>query len=402
MNPHINALTAQHTEVKEAIDEYMVRANGTLTTDEETEVDELYVRAGELKAKIEKAIQNAQNITPAVIPASHTITGSPTPFDLHYPNKLDKDKISDALFTFVRAGMGNPQAQIKIRALAEVESTDSAGSLPFTIQSGIIRFVDSRRRVIDSLTHFALPAGASFRKIVESGDAAVAEQVDEFDEIVSSTGSLSFVEVGNKRYAGGIRISLDALEVPEPNAEELWTKLVFERYAKVTDIAVAVAMKAAASTTATLASSSTPAQVIAAVFAAAETVETNSKKEANAIWITPGIRTWLATLTYDSGEPAFPILGPTNRDGTVGSASTYSGINIAGLPVVVAPNFAGGTFVVGNGSFGEVYESMSPTLTAWDVSHLAKEIGISGRLGTYFRPEGFVRLVDNAATPVFV
>jgi hypothetical protein len=139
---------------------------------------------------------------------------------------------------------------------------------------------------------------------------------------------------------------------------------------------------------------------------AADTVFNQCKREADTVWVSLAVKSWLAALADSTGRPAFPSIAPWNAMGTQDRiAALDSGLTIGGLKIVVEPHFASDTFIVGCSQFGEVYESMYPTLQAWVPATLGQEIAVSGELGTYFRPEGFVRLIDsdgnNAATPNF-
>jgi hypothetical protein len=384
MNKHIEALEAQHKGIVAEIDELMVRANGALSAEDEAESDAMYVRAAEVKAKIEKAVENAKAVTPVTIPAvaNRAMVEDATDDIAELPTKVVDKILGRALATTANAG---------------------AGSKPYIVTSDLFRFVDAERRVINSFGHKqTMPNAISWNVLVETGIASVGVHAEGVNDIPEGMPALSIVNIPAVTYAGKQSFTMESLSLLDPSSQALWTRSLIEQFAKKTDAAAAVAMKAAATTTAQLLSSATAAQVEAAINAAQVTILNASTSEADGIWVDAGTWLFLKNLRYTSGEPAFPVYGPANRNGVSNGGGVYTGqITIQGLPVYVANHFAGGTFVVGNSKGAYVYEGDLPTIEAYNTDTFSKTAVVAGRLGTYFRPEYFVKFQDGVqgATP---
>lgn len=406
MSRKLDTLRAEFDQIKTAVEQIHNRATSEardLTDSEDTDVSTLLARADELKPLIEKEVADASKLNDVAAIFARANGTTNTPVATETPDK----KL--AMVNFIRSyAKGEANALEHLRALDVVNSATSSGSIPYTIQGGIIDFTQAPRKTIDSLQHFPVPNGSSFKRRVLTGDStAIAAQGSESAEIASGNPTLAYVDVTPATYAGGVRLTLQALNDTTPGAAALWLEHAFKQYAKKTNTVVAAALKAAATTTGTLNNSGATAGTITdALYKAADTVYSACGQEADTIWVSLDVKTWLASRVDSQGSLIFPQLQASNRNGTVDRVGALnSGLSIGGLNIVSEPHFASSTFIVGCSQYGEVYESMYPTLEAWVVPTLEKEIAIAGELATYFRSEGFVRLVDNdgnsAATPNF-
>jgi HK97 family phage major capsid protein len=406
MNKKVEALKAEFDKITEsvaAIHNRALESNTDLTEQDEQDIATMLTRADEIKPLVEAELTRANKLTDvaAVFARVNGVTASAK----EDAPKADAKKY---MSTLIRSHLGDRNASEHLRALDVVESGTSAGLIPYTIQGDIINFSRARRQTINSLQNFPVPNGSSFkRRVLTSGTTMVDAQGSENTEVATGYPTVAYVDVTPATYAGGIRLSLQALNDTSPNAADLWLQDVTTAYANKTNTVVAAALKAAATTTASCnVSGATASSVMRALMTASDLVLSNYGEEADTIWVSTDVKTWLATLAGSDGHLVFPIINPNNRDGSVARVgSLNSGLTIGGLNVVVEPHFASSTFIVGNSRGGEVYESMYPTIEAWNVPTLAKEIAIAGELATYFRAEAFVEMVDNdgsiGATPNF-
>lgn len=409
MNPKIDALKAQFNEIETAVTAIYDRASTEsrdVSEDEQADIDALLNRADELKPQLERAVNDSNKldnlaaIFGRVNGTGKEVTRSTGAPEIKTPGEF--------MFNFVRAQhpLGVQDQQIN-RSLAVASSGVAAGLLPYTIQGDIIKFVDAKRRTIDSLRYFPVPAGASFLRRVFTTGATVAAQGSENTEVSSGYPTVSYVSVSHSTYAGGIRVTLQADNFTDPNLGDVWMQDVMEQYAIKTNTVVAAALVTAASTNQPLpVSGATPATIMRALYTAADTIYNASKAEADTIWVSLATKSWLATIADTTGRPAFASVNPQNASGTVDQVGALNaGLSIPGFKVVVEPMFSGDKFIVGASKYGEVYESMYGTLSATVPSTLAREIAVAGELGTYFRSEGFVELIDTdgivGATPNF-
>lgn len=406
MSKKVEALATEFEQIKTSVANIHNRAeteSRDLTESEEADVTTLLARADQIKPLVEAEVaqETKLNDVAAIFARANRTNGT-------VENGSAKLNPAEYMFNYIRSlhPLGQHDEQIN-RALAVGSSSVAPGLLPYTVQGDIIKFVDAQRRTIDSLPHFPVPTGASFLRRVFTTGAVVAAQGSENTEIASGYPTVSYVTVNHATYAGGLRITLQADNFTDPSLGNIWLQDISEQYAIKTDTVVAAALKAAAVTTVPLpVSGATPQRVMQAIMTAADTVWSASKSEADTIWCSVAVKTWLATLVDSNGQFAFPMLAPSNRDGSMGQVgSLNSGLSIGGLRLVVDPLFASETFIVGAAKYGEVYESMYPMLAASVPSTLSREVAIAGELGTYFRSEGFVELVDTdgivGATPNF-
>lgn len=409
-DPRLTKLESEWDNTVEQIEGLKVRASeaedGKLNDEDQANYDALIVRATELKPQIEnlrkqdELLNSVAKASAPVVDGDQKVRASDAPKDA-----------GEFMFHFLRSmptqHFDQKSQDMVYRALDTVDSTSNPGLLPYTIQGGIIRFVDAGRPCIDSLQNFPLPPGSSFKRRVETGAAngpQVAVQASEGAEIASGFPTVAYVDVDHSTYAGGLNLTLQAEAFTNPSVAQQNLRSLAEQYAIVTETAVAAALKTAASAVQTAGDSTdTPGEILEDIYEAADLVWQNSKTQADTIWVDTTTRRWLATRVGSDGHPAFPTINPYNRMGTGADANTHAGPSIAGLRVVTVPNFATDTFIVGASRYGEVYESMYPQLEAVAPSTLTRQIAMAGELGTYFRSEGFCTIVDadSGATPNF-
>lgn len=402
---NLHSLKTEFAQIEQSVTEIHNRAltdNRDLTPEEDAQVTELLNRADELKPQLEKAVADSKKVAD-LTRASAMFNGIPSPT----PTKeVEKPSAKQFVWNFARSRVGLDDGTFT-RSLAVADSSVSPGQLPYTIQGDIIKLGYVGRATINSLRNFPMPAGADFKRRVFTSGAVVAAQGSENTEIASGYPAVAYVTVDHATYAGGVRLTLQSLYQTEPGMQELFMQDIAEQYAIKTNTVVAAALKTAASTVVPCpVSGATPQRVMSAIMTAADTVFAASGTEADTIWCSVAVKSWLATLVDTNGQFAFPMIGASNRDGSTGQVgSLNSGLSIGGLRLVVDPHFASETFIVGASQYGEVYESEYPTLQTWVPSTGALEIGVFGELGTYFRSEGFVELVDTdgntSATPNF-
>ena len=407
MHKKLEDLRAEFDKVKSAVEDIHNRAtteSRDLSEQEDVDVNTLLARADELKPLIEAEVNKVNKLNDVAAVFARVNGTTETRAQKEEESKLNA---REYLFHYVRAHALGSQAQDSQRALAVASSSSAAGLLPYTIQGDIIKFAYTQRKTIESLRYFPVPDGNQFYRRVFTSGASVQAQGSENTEVASGIPSVSYVTVPHSTYAGGARFTLQALNFTDPTLFDVTMQDIADQYAIRTNTVVASALRTAATTVQPLANSgATGGSVVRAIMTAADTVFNNCKREADTIWVSLAVKTWLASLADSTGRPIFPSIGAQNTMGTQDNISALNaGLSIGGLRVVVDPHFASETFIVGCSQFGEVYESMYPTLQAWVPSTLGQEVAVAGELGTYFRSEGFVRLLDSdgnsAATPNF-
>lgn len=407
-DPRLAKLEQEWNDTIEQIEELKVRASEaedqTLTDEEQAQYDALCARAEEIKPQLLKLRKQDDLVSSLARQITDTATNTD---DQKHRSRI---KEGEYFFHFIRATHPDaathyPDSVQLFRDATLQDSNDSAGLLPFTVAGDIIRFVDARRHTIETLTYYALPAGASFRRRVETGASGFDLQGSEGAEVTTASfPQVNYVEVNHSTYAGGARLSLQAIEFTDPSLADLNQRSLAEQVAIKTDTVVAEALWNAAAQNAEVAfvadSDCTPREVIQAINTASNQIYAASKSKPNAIWVDPYTRAFLGEIVGTDGHFAFPTVNPSNRAGFGGTSVEWDGLVINGLPVNVSPNFPQATFIVGNNKYGEVYEQNYGLKGGWNILNLTYDIALAVELGTYFRSEGFRHIgVSEMATP---
>ena len=272
----------------------------------------------------------------------------------------------------MRAQLGNTQARDLIAALDNQNTTTDSGMIPEVYLRDIIGIVDGQRPFWDSLQSGTLPAsGMKFykpRRVVLAEAALTAEEA----EFASRETEIDHLEVDVVKIAGANIVSVELIDRSDPSyVDELLLQLASD-WSRKTDIYAAqqVLGGAVVSDGATL-------------YAAAAKGIADSygimRRTPNRFLADVGNYADLLGAVDLSGRPLFSAAAPQNANGLVTQGSTNG--TIAGLDLVVTPNFDTGTGIAGviyPSDAGTVYQSGAIQLRSNIVANGQVEIGLYG------------------------
>jgi HK97 family phage prohead protease len=151
------------------------------------------------------------------------------------PDAVKKDQEQTRQIAF-SAEMARDKDVLKAFELDEVISSDNLGVIPEMRSSTIIGVIDASRPFLESTTREPVPpAGETwkFPKITQRPEVGL--QTAEKDEVASRLTTITTVDFPMATYAGAGDLSLQLVKRSSPSFLELWTRLLGEQYAIVTD-----------------------------------------------------------------------------------------------------------------------------------------------------------------------
>ncbi len=412
MNPRIKALQTEFDKVRSGIETIQTKAANEgrdLTDAEQADVDTLFKRAEDLRPVIEteaekvRGLQSTAEVLARIgLSAPATITTAkperPLPSVGEYITNYNRSLRGDAeAAEFVRSF----QAEFA-RAAAQQGLSDNTGLVPTPILGDLIKFVDPARPALNSLTQRPMWTGTGYRPRVTQS-TSVAVQAAEFSELASQKMAITKDALTRATYGGYVEISEQDAEFTDPGAMQIIMEDLAQQYGVTTGNVVADALVAAATNTYELTgaagaiSTVANADLIKGLWSGANQVYTQCKKLPDTLWLAPNVWADFGGRTDTAGRPLFPQLGVQNSTGTLDGVGAWAGSPLAGIRMVVDPNFANDVMIIGRSQYGEVYEQIKGTaIGAFNVGTLATQVGYRGYLGTYFRAEGFVKFVNAA------
>lgn len=412
MNPRIKALSAEFDRLKAGIKTIHDRAEAEhrdLTTDEQTQADELYNRAEVIRPEIEAEAAKSRSFTAtAEILAGLGLEPKSTDDKRRSTNEPAAPQMTpgEYLVLYNRASRGDTDAgellrSFHDRAAQQQALADNQGVVPDLLIGDLVKFVDAQRYTINSLGTKPMFRGNGRRPRVTQS-TLIAAQATEFTEMSSRKMLITRDNLTRGTYGGYVEISEQDDEFSDPAMMQILLQDLAEQYAFITNDIVADALVAAATNTFELTgaagaiSTITNTNLNKGLWAAAGQVYTQCKQLPDTIWASVDIWQDFGGRVDTTERPLFPTLGPTNAAGTMEGVGSFGGRPV-NLNFVVDPSFAAGTLIVGAKKYGEVYEQNKGLARgAFKPGTLSTEVGYRGYLATYFRAEGFVRVVNAA------
>jgi hypothetical protein len=125
-----------------------------------------------------------------------------------------------------------------------------------------------------------------------------------------------------------------------------------------------------------------PGAVNAAIYTAAAKVYGMRGNAPDRVWVSPDVWATLGSALDAHKRPLFPVLNPQNALGTLTPAQPAGGTGF-GLRLVVGPQLATGSLIVGTSTAVEVYEDQRGTLQAVEPSVLGVQVAAYAYLASY-------------------
>jgi HK97 family phage prohead protease len=296
------------------------------------------------------------------------------------------------------ASRGDADARELVAALSVATVAENTGMVPPTYLKDVIGIIDSSRPFIDSIERAALPASGMKIFTPKLGVQAAVDLTAEGAEFASADTTVTFQEDNVVKFAGAGVLDLELVDRSDPSFLDLYLRELAASYAQKTDqYAAKIAADGSSDS-----SSSTIYKAIAKSIADSFGVMRQTPN--NLLVATSGgnDNVDFASLLGEvdsTGRPLYAAAAPQNANGLITQGSTNG--TVAGLNLVVDPNYTGGTAGV---KVGLVYPSMamrfheSGTLQIRTnvVSNGQLEIGIYGYVAVVNRYPAAFRAVQVA------
>src|SRR5262245_56614850 len=278
------------------------------------------------------------------------------------------------------------------RALADQITGDNPGVVPpswATEIAGILGF--ARPAVIatggaEGLGDTGMELDWPYLDPATAIDTLVAKQTAEKTQIASVKVKILKGSVPIDTYAGGSDVSYQLIRRSSPSYREAYMRILAIAYARTTEAAFEAALLAGAGSSAVLTATSTADQVRAFLFAASQTVLTNTGRPATVDLVAPAEFARLGGLAnlWPAAYGTFNVAGTAQADTLA--------INISGLPIINAPFLTGNTHLVTNTEAASWREDGPFPISAEDVSKLGQNVAIWGMGATTITiPKGIVK-----------
>jgi HK97 family phage prohead protease len=280
----------------------------------------------------------------------------------------------------LNASRGDADARELVAALQVATVAENTGMVPPNYLRDVIGIIDSSRPFIDSIERAALPASGMKVFTPKLGTQAAVDLTAEGAEFASADTTVSFQEDTVVKFAGAGKLDLELVDRSDPSFLDLYLRELAASYAQKTDqYAAKIAADGSADS-----SSTTVYKAIAKSIADSYAImrETPSKL----LVATSGGNddvdyASLVGAVDTTGRPLYAAAASQNAAGLITQGSTNG--TVAGLDLVVDPNYTGGT---SNIKVGLVYptkamrfhESGTLQIRANVVANGQLEIGIYG------------------------
>ena len=290
----------------------------------------------------------------------------------------------------LNASRGDADARELVAALQVATVAENTGMVPPTYLKDVIGIIDSSRPFIDSIERAALPASGMKIFTPKLGTQASVDLTAEGAEFASSDTTVTFQEDTVVKFAGAGKLDLELVDRSDPSFLDLYLRELAASYAQKTD---AYASKIAADGSAD-SSSTTIYKAIAKSIADSYAIMRQTPN--NLLVATSGGNddvdfAGLLGAVDTTGRPLYAAAAPQNANGLITQGSTNG--TVAGLNLVVDPNYAGGTSAI---KVGLVYPSMAMRFHESGTLQIRANVVANGQLeiGIY----GYVAVVNRYPT----
>jgi uncharacterized protein len=251
--------------------------------------------------------------------------------------------------------------------------------------SDTVRILNAGRPTFATLSSAALPADGMNVEypVLETNTMDVAEQEAEADTLAYGKISLTSATAPIKTYGGYTDMSRQIIERSSVNYVDTAFRAMVAKYASVTNGAAKAVLTANAGSMNTASVSAWDAdEVIGALAEAATKVNNDTGRALEFLLVSSDVFKALAMTVDGSGRPVLSNSGATvNTFGSINPVGLTG--TILGLPIVVDPSLANGTFYVGNSAAFTTYESAGAPfrLNKEEITNLTNAFSVYGYLG---------------------
>jgi HK97 family phage prohead protease len=360
-------------QVLEIAAEEVIPAEENPQTESETVVEDTTVEAAPVE-------------TAAVEAARPTVTA------MYYTNPRLNLNITAGEYAKAQlnASRGDADARELMAALQVATVAENTGMVPPTYLKDVIGIIDSSRPFIDSIERAALPASGMKIFTPKLGTQAQVDLTAEGAEFASTDTTVTFQEDNVVKFAGAGKLDLELVDRSDPSFLDLYLRELAASYAQKTDnYAAKIAADGSADS-----SSTTIYKAIAKSIADSYGIMRQTPN--NLLVATSGGNdgvdyAGLLGEVDGSNRPLYAAAAPQNAAGLITQGSTNG--TIAGLNLVVDPNYTGGTAGV---KVGLVYPTMAMRFHESGTLQIRANVVANGQLeiGIY----GYVAVVNRYPT----
>ena len=286
----------------------------------------------------------------------------------------------------LNASRGDADARELMAALQVATVAENTGMVPPTYLKDVIGIIDSSRPFIDSIERAALPASGMKIFTPKLGTQAAVELTAEGAEFASTDTTVTFQEDNVVKFAGAGKLDLELVDRSDPSFLDLYLRELAASYAQKTDnYAAKIAADGSSDS-----SSTTIYKAIAKSIADSYGV---MRQTPNNLLVAPSggnddvDYAGLLGAVDGSNRPLFAAAAPQNAAGLITQGSTNG--TVAGLNLVVDPNYTGGTSAI---KVGLVYPTMAMRFHESGTLQIRANVVANGQLeiGIY----GYVAVVN--------
>jgi len=340
----------------------------------------------------ETAVENTPETVAAPVEAAAVEAARPTVTAMYYTNPRLNLNVTAGEYAKAQlnASRGDADARELVAALQVATVAENTGMVPPTYLKDVIGIIDSSRPFIDSIERAALPTSGMKIFTPKLGTQASVDLTAEGAEFASSDTTVTFQEDTVVKFAGAGKLDLELVDRSDPSFLDLYLRELAASYAQKTD---AYAAKIAADGSAD-SSSTTIYKAIAKSIADSYAIMRQTPN--NLLVATSGGNddvdfAGLLGAVDTTGRPLYAAAASQNANGLITQGSTNG--TVAGLNLVVDPNYAGGTAGV---KVGLVYPSMAMRFHESGTLQIRANVVANGQLeiGIY----GYVAVVNRYPT----
>jgi len=336
----------------------------------------------------ETAVENTPETVAAPVEAAAVEAARPTVTAMYYTNPRLNLNVTAGEYAKAQlnASRGDADARELIAALQVATVAENTGMVPPTYLKDVIGIIDSSRPFIDSIERAALPASGMKIFTPKLGTQATVALTAEGAEFGSTDTTVTFQEDDVVKFAGAGKLDLELVDRSDPSFLDLYLRELAASYAQKTD---AYASKIAADGSSD-SSSTTIYKALAKSIADSFGVMRQTPN--NLLVATSGGNddvdfAGLLGAVDTTGRPLYAAAASQNANGLITQGSTNG--TVAGLNLVVDPNYAGGTAGI---KVGLVYPTMAMRFHESGTLQIRANVVANGQLeiGIY----GYVAVVN--------
>jgi HK97 family phage prohead protease len=324
----------------------------------------------------------------APVEAASVEAARPTVTAMYYTNPRLNLNITAGEYAKAQlnASRGDADARELVAALQVATVAENTGMVPPTYLKDVIGIIDSSRPFIDSIERAALPPSGMKVFTPKLGVQAAVDLTAEGAEFASADTTVTFQEDTVVKFAGAGKLDLELVDRSDPSFLDLYLRELAASYAQKTDqYAAKIAADGSSDS-----SSTTIYKALAKSIADSYGVMRQTPN--NLLVATSGGNddvdyAGLLGAVDSTGRPLYAAAASQNANGLITQGSTNG--TVAGLNLVVDPNYTGGTAGV---KVGLVYPTMAMRFHESGTLQIRANVVANGQLeiGIY----GYVAVVN--------